>query len=200
MNLNFYNKEEMFRLLKFRYSSKELKDSVVGTAKSIAKDAKKVTTAASQTLQDDFNSIGQAVASASERIDQTVRGTDQERFHTAEEAGKRAEAEDKKFVFNEHAENPINKAAKMAHEAKETIKDKMSDTKESIKDTMGGAKDNIKDEITNSKENIQEKIEHTKDASKSVYEKSKDAAIRAQHSNQGYSEPRTQKRFLTLTL
>lgn len=177
----------MFRLLRIHYSSKELKDSIVVTAKSIAKDAKKVTAVASETLKDDFNSIGQAVASASERIDQTVRATDQERFHAAEEAGKRAEAEDKKFVFSEQAENPINKASKMAHEVKETVKEKVGDAKETIKDKIEGAK-----------ENIQEKTGNAKEAAESAFEKSKAAAIRAQHSNQGYSEPRTQTSFFNI--
>lgn len=185
----------MFRLVRIRYSSKELKDSVVGTAKSIAKDAKKVTAAASETLQDDFNSIGQAVASASERIDQTVRGTDQERFHAAEEAGKRAETEDKKFVFSEHAENPINKASKMAHEVKEAVKEKVGNAKKSIKDKIGDAKENIQEKTDNAKETIKEKVNDTKKVAESAFEKSKAAAIRAQHSDQGYSEPRTQTSF-----
>ena len=185
----------------FTSRSKELKDSVVGAAKSIAKDARKVTAAASQTLNDDFHSIGEAVASASDRIDQhiksasekidqTVRGTDQERFQAAEEAGKRAENEENKFVLSEHAENPLNKATKMAHETKEHVKDKIHDAKDTVKDTIHDAKNTVKNKIHDAKEKASDVKENVVDETKSVYEKSKDAAIRAQHSTEGYSEPR----------
>ena len=160
------------------YRAKELKDSVVGTAK----DAKKVTAVAAQTLQDDFHSIGQAVATASDRIDQTVRQTDKERFHVADDPGKRAEQEDKKFVFNEHAENPLNKAAKMAHDAKESIKEKMTNTKENIREKLNNTKEDIIENLNHTNENIKEKLTDAKDAAKSAYEKSKDAVVRSQHS------------------
>jgi hypothetical protein len=141
----------MFKLLTRRYSSKELKDSVVGTAKSIAKDAKMVSVAASQPLQDDFHSIGQAVADSSNRIKQTVHGSSKK------------EQEDKNFHF--HAE-----------------------------------KENIKEKISGNKEDIKEKMADFKDTVKSSYEKSKDSAIRAQHSNEGFSEQRTTLNNLTKIL
>lgn len=136
----------MFKLFtrSFSYQTKELKDSFIGTAKEIVKDAKKVTAAATQTLQDDFHSIGQAVATASERINQTLCVNDKENFHAAEK-------EDKKFIL---PENPLNKAEKVAHDTKDNMKRKMTDTMESIKEKINNSKEKIKEKLTDAKDAV----------------------------------------------
>lgn len=154
----------------------QAKDAVKGTAKEIAKDAKRTTDAAKQTLQDDFRAVAQAVADSSDKIDKNIRGTDKERFQAAEEASKQAEQKDRKFVLNEHNENPFNKAAKMAHDTKEALKDKAMNAAES-----------------------------TIDATKSAAQKAKDSAMREAHSSEGYSEPSKNEQtkllmFLSLSL
>lgn len=135
-------------IIKFISYSSQIKESIVGTAKSVKKDAKSATAAASQALQDDFQAVGDAVANASDKIDEKVRDTGKERFHAAEEAAQRSEEEDRKFVMSEHAENPFNKAAKMAHDAKESAvnsakraasgaKESFSEPTESITEKVG---------------------------------------------------------------
>ena len=114
----------MYKSFRFSYSvSTKLKESVTGTAKSVAQDAKRATAAASQALQDDFQAVASAVASSSDKLDEKVRDTGNERFHAAEEAAAKAEKEDRKFVMSDHSENPINKATKMAHNAKDSVKE-----------------------------------------------------------------------------
>ena len=102
-------------------SSSLLKDSLKGTTKSVAKDLKNTTSAAKEAIQDDFRAVAQAIADSSDKIDRKVRGTDKERFHAAQEAAEKTERAENDFVLSKHAENPLNKATKMAHEAKESI-------------------------------------------------------------------------------
>ena len=128
--------------LLFYYStrSKELKDSIAGTAKSVAGDAKSVASTAKNVIQDDFRAIAQSVANASGAVDQSVRGTSQERFREAEEAARRAETEDRTFVFSESAENTVNKALKMGSEAKDAVKDATRKAKDSAAQSFESSK------------------------------------------------------------
>ncbi len=160
----------MIRFTRQWYSAlSRTRDAVKGTAKDIAKDVQRTATVANETLQDDFRAVAQAVADTSDSIDEKIRGTDKERFHAAEEAGRQAKQEDRAFVFGEQAENPFNKAAKMAHETKESIKDKVEGASESAKNAKDSAMD----------------------ATKSAAQKAKDSAKRAAHSAEGYPEPST---------
>lgn len=68
----------------------------------------------------------------------------------------------------EHTENPFNKAAKMASDAKEAVVDKARAWKQSAQEAMSDAKESAQDRA--------QRI-------------SKEAAFRAQHSKEGYSEP-----------
>ena len=87
----------------------------------MAQDAKRASAAASQVLKDDFQAVAEAVAEASDKIGGKVRGSGEEQFKQAEEAAKQAEREDRKFVMDGNTENPFNKAAKMAHDSKESF-------------------------------------------------------------------------------
>lgn len=131
----------MIRKIRIFSALSKTKEAIKGTAKEVAKDVKRTAAAANETLQDDFRAVGQAIADSSDKMDEKVRGTDKERFHAAEEASQRAAQEDRKFVFNEQAENPFNKAAKMTHEAKEYIKDTADDAINSAKEAAQKTKE-----------------------------------------------------------
>jgi hypothetical protein len=128
------------------YSSRarEMKDAVGGTAKEMAKDAKNTAKAASNTLKEDFRAMEQSAGQKSDELDAKVRGTDKVRLHAADEAAERASKEENKFVFSDHAESPLNKAMKMAHEAKQSIKTAGNTISESAKSTSGKIEDSAK--------------------------------------------------------
>lgn len=159
--------------------AQELKEAVSGTVKEMGKDAKSTAKAARETLQDDFQAVADSIARASNKIDEKVRGTEKERFHAAEEAGAKAEQEDQKFVFSDHAENPFNKAGKMMHEAKESAKDNIQNAKEAMKEGLSSAKEHTRENVAKMKEKITEK---------SPEQMSFDAAKRAQNASEGHSE------------
>lgn len=176
-------------LLTFKYlrlfasRAKELKDSVIGTAQSISKDAQSVASNFKQAVQDDFRTVRQAASDTADKIDAKVRGTDQERTENAETSA------ENKYFFSEHSENPLNKAAKTAHEAKEAVKDKAKNTYETAKDTM----DSAKGKYDSTKQSAKNAFQSTsaQDTVKTAEQKATDAAMRAQHSSEGYSEPST---------
>ena len=157
----------------------DLKEAASGTIKEMGKDAQNAAQAAKETLTDDFRAVADSIAKSSDKIDEKFRGTDKERFHAAEDAAKRAEQEDRKFVFSEHAENPFNKASKTMNEAKEYAKDNLENAKQSLKE-------NVKD----NKEYLKESANHVKEKvmPKSPEQKSFDAAKRAHEAPGGYSE------------
>ena len=107
--MNFSSAWIKLKIATYSFSS-QVKDSLVGAAKSVAQDAKRATEAASQALQDDFEAVGKAF--------ETVKGTEKEQFHAAEAAAHRAVNENRKFI-----ENPFIKATQLAHGAKEKLKD-----------------------------------------------------------------------------
>ena len=102
----------------------------------MAQDAKRASAAASQVLKDDFQAVAEAVAEASDKIGGKVRGSGEEQFKQAEEAAKQAEREDRKFVMDGNTENPFNKAAKMAQEAKESVKASVSSAAKRAKESL----------------------------------------------------------------
>ena len=99
----------------------------------MAQDAKRASAAASQVLKDDFQAVAEAVAEASDKIGGKVRGSGEEQFKQAEEAAKQA---DRKFVMDGNTENPFNKAAKMAQEAKESVKASVSSAAKRAKESL----------------------------------------------------------------
>jgi hypothetical protein len=102
---------------------KEGVESVKQTGESIASDLKGVGGHIRNVIKDDLDKATDRVIQGSEAIDQTVRKTNQTQNEVANEAAKRAKNEDEKYVLSQHAENPFNKAAKMAHDAKEAVMD-----------------------------------------------------------------------------
>ena len=130
--MNFSSSLLRIKLASFSFSS-QVKDSVVGAGKSVAQDAKRASVAASQVLKDDFQAVAEAVAEASDKIGGKVRGSGEEQFKQAEEAAKQA---DRKFVMDGNTENPFNKAAKMAQEAKESVKASVSSAAKRAKESL----------------------------------------------------------------
>lgn len=139
------------------FFSSLLKDSVVGTTKSVAKDVQKTAKAAKEVLEEDVRAVESVIANASDKTDRVIRGTDKERFHAAEDAAKRAQNEDEKFVLSEHSENPVNKAAKMAHEAKDSVigsfSGKVEKAAERVIDSVKGKVNELKGAVNNNNKN-----------------------------------------------
>ena len=154
------------------------KEAVKGTAKEVAEDGKRAAMAASETLQDDFRAVADAVANPSDSINAKVLETNKERLHVAKGQ------EDRRIVFSEHAENTLNKTAKKVHDAKESIKEKVHDAKESLEILAHDTKEGIKETTQSATETV-----------KSAAKEAKDSAIRASHSK-GFSESRIQKHII----
>jgi hypothetical protein len=143
------------------FFSSLLKDSVVGTTKSVAKDVQKTAKAAKEVLEEDMKAVESVIANASDKTDRVIRGTDKERFHAAEDAAKRAQNEDEKFVLSEHSENPVNKAAKMGHEAKDSVigsfSGKVEKAAERVLDSVKGKVNDLKGAVNNTNNNNNKK-------------------------------------------
>ncbi len=94
--------------------------------------------------------------------------------------------------MSEHAENPFNKATKMASDAKDAVKEQFGEWKEAAKDKMNKAsekmtnmKDSASEKMTNMKDSASETVS---DSTRHAQEISSEAVKRAQQSKEGFSE------------